>query len=622
MSVSNIGAASSSTPFNISVQSTYCTVILTQQQPAGAYTFTSATNNNIADLYFYNATGTLVASTNGKSINPSQGFSKVVIIGGTPGDVLSFALQTTYYGTAETAETTAGPVILSANPTSLPNVNSTTTVTGLNFASNVTATFTGTDNLTRNAKSVVYGSATSIIVTRPDSMPVTYSPYTLTVNNPGVTPPSGSTKNQISTTAGVVPVWVTSSGNLLTLYDSQSKTVSINLSATDADGGSSVTYSISAGALPTGLSLNTSTGAITGTVSSVVSDTTYNFTITATDSGGNTANQSFNIILKAQVVQTFSYTGSTQLVTIPAGLSFIKAKIWGAGGGEYNAGTNLNNSGGAGGYTETTFNVLSGETNLTVVVGGGVPGNGGGGYGGGGSAVNGGSGGGGASIVLSGNISTPFSNATTGLGVSSVAQSSITSLAGATQVIAVAGGGGGAGWYTINNQVGGNGGGLSGLNGSGASTTYAGTQSAAGTNGNQSAGAAKFQGAYITANQSQGGSGGGGGGWYGGATYQGTAGNNASGAGGSGFVGYANGSTSTVLTANQSDSVSYIDTTTRTNGTRTYTNSKCLASASGTFTPPNNSDTNYVAGVGVATYYPGNDGTSKNSGNGLVVLIY
>ena len=204
MSVSVIGSTSGASAFSVSITSVYQTVLFTQQQPAGAYTFTSQTSNNTMDLYFYNATGTLVASTNGKAIQPSIGFNKLVIIGGTVGDVLTFTAQTTYGGTAETAEITAGPVILSVTPTSLPNVNSTTTVTGINFASNIVATFTGTDNLQRNAKSVVYGSTTSIIVTRPDTMPVTYSPYTLSVSNPGVTPPTGSTKNQISVTAELI----------------------------------------------------------------------------------------------------------------------------------------------------------------------------------------------------------------------------------------------------------------------------------------------------------------------------------------------------------------------------------------------------------------------------------
>ena len=48
--------------------------------------------------------------------------------------------------------------------------------------------------------------------------------------------------------------------------------------------------------MPTGLSLNSSTGAITGTESgSDTAETTYNFTITATDAESQTADRAFSI---------------------------------------------------------------------------------------------------------------------------------------------------------------------------------------------------------------------------------------------------------------------------------------------------------------------------------------
>lgn len=434
---------------------------------------------------------------------------------------------------------------------------------------------------------------------------------------------SASDGNNISTRnfsilINSILTWNTTAGSLGNIYDLSRTGYSYSLSATGL--GNTLSYSVTSGSLPTGLSLNSSTGVISGNASAVVTDTTSNFTITVSD-GTLSASRAFSLTVKSPVKVVFSHTGSSQTLSVPSDLQFIKSKLWGAAGGEYNASVNLNNSGGAGGYTETIFNVLPGENTYTIIVGGGTTGNSWNAYGGGGSAVNGGSGGGGCSAILSGSITNPFVSTTTGLGNGYVPQSNLLALSGAIGVVAVAGGGGGAGWYNINNQVGGNGGGLSGLNGTGYTTTTGGTQSSS-TNGNQSSGAGKFQGGYITANQSSGGSGGGGGGWYGGGASQGPSGSNASGAGGSGFIGYVNGSTSSVLTANQSDSISYIDSTTRTNGTRTYTNSKCLASASGTFTPPNNTDSDYVAGIGVATYYPGNEGTSKSSGNGLVVISY
>jgi hypothetical protein len=297
MAVSKFTSSSNVNDFNLNITSTYSVVTLTQEYPAGAYSFTSVANDTSMDLYFYNASG-FVCYTNTRGVIAPTGFNKIVIIGGTVGDVLSFSYKTTYTSVAETTEVMAGPVVLSTSPTSLPNINSSTTVTGLNFATDVAATFTGSDNLVRAAKSVVRGSATSLVVTRPDAMPVTYSPYTLTITNPSVAyQPTGSNSNVVTVTAGVNPIWVTSAGQLgSTIYYGATSATIATLSATDADGGSSVTYSLASGALPAGITLNTSTGVISGTPT-LNSGATYNFTLTATDSGGNTSNQAFSIVV-------------------------------------------------------------------------------------------------------------------------------------------------------------------------------------------------------------------------------------------------------------------------------------------------------------------------------------
>ena len=70
-----------------------------------------------------------------------------------------------------------------------------------------------------------------------------------------------------------------------------------NFSVT-ATSDSAVTYAVTSGALPTGLSLNTSTGAITGT-ETAGTPTTYNFTITATDAESQTVDGVFSINVTA-----------------------------------------------------------------------------------------------------------------------------------------------------------------------------------------------------------------------------------------------------------------------------------------------------------------------------------
>lgn len=64
-----------------------------------------------------------------------------------------------------------------------------------------------------------------------------------------------------------------------------------------AQGGTSpYTFAVTSGALPTGTSLNSSTGAITGTPSATG---TFNFTITVTDVNGYTGSEAFTIVVSA-----------------------------------------------------------------------------------------------------------------------------------------------------------------------------------------------------------------------------------------------------------------------------------------------------------------------------------
>ena len=77
------------------------------------------------------------------------------------------------------------------------------------------------------------------------------------------------------------PVWTTASGQLGDdFYDLSRAGQTRNVVASDPDG-TAVRYVIVSGSLPSGMSLNETTGAITGTPEPVVSDTTYTVTIRA-----------------------------------------------------------------------------------------------------------------------------------------------------------------------------------------------------------------------------------------------------------------------------------------------------------------------------------------------------
>jgi hypothetical protein len=280
--------ASGGNDFNLNLTGLNTKVTFSQSYPAGSYSITSSANDSTIDIYAYASDGTLAGYTSTKAFTTTQRFNKIVVIGGTSGDILGFSYKTTYATSSETTELTAGPFITSLSPVTLGSAGNTTTIIGGNFATDVQVVFIGTDNTERSAKTIVRNSATSITATRPDTLPVAYEPYSVKVTNPNVNSPVGSSLHILSNAidAGSNPVWSTA-GALSNFVKGNS--YSYNLIASDAD--STLTYAIASGSLPTGLSVNSSTGVINGTPT-VNTGTPYSFTISATDLGGNVTNSS------------------------------------------------------------------------------------------------------------------------------------------------------------------------------------------------------------------------------------------------------------------------------------------------------------------------------------------
>jgi alpha-tubulin suppressor-like RCC1 family protein len=165
------------------------------------------------------------------------------------------------------------------------------TINGSNFTGDATVKFIDSGSVQYSASVVTVVSATQITATTPQAFTVAQGPLSIRVSQA-----SGIANSVNSVTCGTAPSWSTAAGSVGgTIYKNGS--VSFSVSATDSDAGSSVTYSIYSGALPAGLSLNSSTGEITGTAPGVGSDTTYNFTIRATDNGGNTADRAFSMVV-------------------------------------------------------------------------------------------------------------------------------------------------------------------------------------------------------------------------------------------------------------------------------------------------------------------------------------
>lgn len=155
------------------------------------------------------------------------------------------------------------------------------------------------------------------------------------------------------------------------------------------------TYSVVSGSLPAGLSLNGSTGAITGTPSAVTYNTTYNFTIRSTDTQ-SFKDQNFSVTVYTPMVATggnvlydhpadngtwrvHAFTGSgTFTVNSVGSMPTVQVLIVAGGGsGASTIGQHKGGGGGAGGlvfYPNVTVNDNDTEYTITVGAGGaGVP---------------------------------------------------------------------------------------------------------------------------------------------------------------------------------------------------------------------------------------------------------
>ena len=191
------------------------------------------------------------------------------------------------------------PIITGISPTTATTANQSIVISGQNFFSGSTVKFIGTDGTEYNSPSVTVNSVSQITATTPSSvLTVANEPYDVRVT---------SSSNKISTLsdaldAGGSPTWNTASGTIATVNDVATGTHA-TVSATDPDG-QTISYSVQSGSLPTGTSLNTSTGVISGDPDNVSNSTSSTFTLRASD-GTNNTDRSFNIIVNP------SFDGST-----------------------------------------------------------------------------------------------------------------------------------------------------------------------------------------------------------------------------------------------------------------------------------------------------------------------
>ena len=282
--------ATGANDFNVTLSGSVTTATFTKEYFAGAYTINSALVDSTYDIYVYDTAGTQVGYTKSPSLSATGNFNKIVVVGGSAGDLLSFSYKTTFTATNTTSQTTAGAFLSSVTPTSLPSINDTATITGGNIANNVVLTILDSSLNEYYPKSFTVNSSSSITFTRPDNLPI--GTYSLKAVNPNVVAPTGSNLHILSNSinSGTSPSWQTSptlsSGTKLSAY-------STTLVASDIEN-LDVDYSLLSGTLPSGLSLDSETGVVSGTPTVAGSNT---FTVRATDSGGNYVDRQFSLLI-------------------------------------------------------------------------------------------------------------------------------------------------------------------------------------------------------------------------------------------------------------------------------------------------------------------------------------
>jgi hypothetical protein len=255
---------------------------------------TAVTNERSASATLTNKT----IDGNSNTINVKRGTTQQRPVSATAGDQYYDTTENALYNYASSGwlkvSQDPAPAIISISPTVAPVTGTSITINGSGFRSGALVKFVGTNAVEYSATSVTVTSLALMTAVTPQ-LSVAYEPYSIKVTN--VDNQFGIANNVLD--AGGTPSWVTASGNIKTLKENTALSAT-SVSATDPDG-TAIIYSSTN--LPAWASINSSTGAITGTTPAVNSSTTYAFDVTASD-GTNTSSRAFNIVVQPNIVLT------------------------------------------------------------------------------------------------------------------------------------------------------------------------------------------------------------------------------------------------------------------------------------------------------------------------------
>jgi hypothetical protein len=234
----------------------------------------------------------------------------------------------------------------------------TIAINGTNFVSGAIASAIGTNAVEVQATSTTYNSLVQLTAVF-TGLSNQYEPYDIKVTNPSNL--FGLIPDALFINAN--PIWTTPAGSLGTFGEQ----VSISVSAVASDD-SILTYSLASGSsLPSGVTLNSATGLISGTLPDIASNTTYTFTINATDGLNPTISRTFSFVSNAAPTWVTTsgslgtFTAETNLNIQLSATDPSETRVYALSSGSLPSGVTLSSSGLISGITasvasNTTYN--------------------------------------------------------------------------------------------------------------------------------------------------------------------------------------------------------------------------------------------------------------------------
>jgi Concanavalin A-like lectin/glucanases superfamily/Putative Ig domain len=213
----------------------------------------------------------------------------------------------------------APPSISTVSPSTFSGESGTSfEIQGTNINPDAQVYFVTSNGATLLAATITYFGSSQIRATTPRNISVAEEPLSVRLVQQ-----SGTVTKLNCIDAGGHPDWVTTAGTLGSIFGAN--TVNVYVTATDPEG-TAVSYQLTTGSLPGGLSFTTSNGLIQGVASSVLANTTYNFTIKASDTVNNNTNRTFSytVLNRPPVINTSAgslgtvYSGNATSASISA----------------------------------------------------------------------------------------------------------------------------------------------------------------------------------------------------------------------------------------------------------------------------------------------------------------